>query len=292
MYKLKDVWPILHGEAPIPEWNGKMVCVETDAEQTFRTNEIRGFLSSYSFTLVLKGWLTILYNGRELTLMPNDIYMYSPGMSVTVLSASENYRGICLIVDEDITLEMPTVRNLATVAYAPLVELSEPKVSLLSDSARLLHQRMMEIIECQHSSHLYREEVLRLLYAIFLLDLMSAQRKAIPQHRVPHRVEEIFMGFIRLLPHHFVEHHDIGFYASELNITTDYLSRIVKRISGRTVIDYINQMLVMEAQWLLHTSTYSVSQIAERLHFADSASFSKFFSRQKGITPREYRANC
>ena len=42
------------------------------------------------------------------------------------------------------------------------------------------------------------------------------------------RVEEIFLGFLGLLPQHFEEHHYIGFYASELCITTTYLSRVVR----------------------------------------------------------------
>ncbi|MBR7065700.1 MAG: AraC family transcriptional regulator, partial [Prevotella sp.] len=96
-------------------------------------------------------------------------------------------------------------------------------------------------------------------------------------------------SFMRILPHHFAEHHDIGFYASQLHITGDYLSRIVRRVSGRTVLDYINQLLVMEASYLLSTTSLSVAQIAERLHFADTPSFSKFFLRLKHQTPREYR---
>jgi hypothetical protein len=38
--------------------------------------------------------------------------------------------------------------------------------------------------------------------------------------------------FPYLLPRHFIEHHDIGFYAFELCITTTYLSRIVRQVSG------------------------------------------------------------
>ena len=55
------------------------------------------------------------------------------------------------------------------------------------------------------------------------------------------------------------------------------------------VIDYINQHLLMEASYLLRTTSLSVSQIADRLHFADTPSFSRFFSRKKGITPKDYR---
>ncbi|MBR3389041.1 MAG: helix-turn-helix domain-containing protein [Prevotella sp.] len=55
------------------------------------------------------------------------------------------------------------------------------------------------------------------------------------------------------------------------------------------MVDYINQMLLMEASFLLRTSQLSISQIADRLHFADTPSFSKFFSRLKGVSPKTYR---
>jgi len=63
----------------------------------------------------------------------------------------------------------------------------------------------------------------------------------------------------------------------------------VKKLTGRTVVEYINQLLAMEASYLLTTSSLSVSQIADRLHFADIASFSKFFLRMKGMSPKDYR---
>ncbi len=155
--------------------------------------------------------------------------------------------------------------------------------------AQHLAAKMQEIMEYLHSDHIYKREIIRMLYAVFLLDLQNAQQQAITHRSTPQRVEEIFIGFTRLLPRHFAQHHDIGFYASALNITTVYLSRVVKQVSGRTVVDYINQMLVMEASFLLRTTTLSVAQIADRLHFADTPSFSKFFSRLKGISPRAYR---
>ena len=128
-----------------------------------------------------------------------------------------------------------------------------------------------------------------MLYATFLLDMQNAQQHSITRHQIPLRIEEIFIGFIRLLPQHFAEHHDIAFYASRLHITPVYLSRVVRQATGRTVIDYINQMIVMEASFLLRTSPMSITQIAERLHFADTPSFSKFFLRMKGVNPRRYR---
>ena len=290
MYTLNEYLPIFVGD-DLPEkgWEDGMYCLETDAVQILRTNLMHGFVASFAFMLVDKGWMTILYNDRELTLHPNDLYTYSPCLPVTVIATSDDFHGYCLMVDEHVTIEAPSVHDLVHLAYMPFVQLHEPKQTLASDAAQHLLMKMREIIGYLHSDHIFKGEVLRMLYSIFLLDLQNAQNHAIVHCQTPHRVEEIFIGFIRLLPKHFVEHHDIPFYASMLNITPVYLSRVVRQVTGRTVIDYINQMLLMEASFLLQTSKLSITQIADHLHFADTPSFSKFFSRLKGMSPKEYR---
>ena len=274
---------------PEKGWDTGMYCLETDGAQILRTNLLHGFLSCFAFMVVDKGWMKIYYNGRELTLHPNDLYTYSPGLPVDVIATSDDFHGYCLMADEHVTIEAPSVHDLLHLAYLPIVQLHEPKQTLAADAAQHLITKMREIIGYLHSDHIYKGEVLRMLYSIFLLDLQNAQNSAIVHRQTPQRVEEIFIGFIRLLPLHFAEHHDIAFYADQLHISTVYLSRVVRQVTGRTVVDYINQMLLMEATFLLQTSKLSITQIADHLHFSDAPSFSKFFSRLKGMSPKEYR---
>ena len=287
---MNEYLPIFVGD-DLPEkgWDTGMYCLETDGAQILRTNLLHGFLSCFAFMVVDKGWMKIYYNGRELTLHPNDLYTYSPGLPVDVIATSDDFHGYCLMADEHVTIEAPSVHDLLHLAYLPIVQLHEPKQTLAADAAQHLITKMREIIGYLHSDHIYKGEVLRMLYSIFLLDLQNAQNSAIVHRQTPQRVEEIFIGFIRLLPLHFAEHHDIAFYADQLHISTVYLSRVVRQVTGRTVVDYINQMLLMEATVLLQTSKLSITQIADHLHFSDAPSFSKFFSRLKGMSPKEYR---
>ena len=290
MYTLNEYLPIFVGD-DLPEkgWDNGMYCIEENAVKILRSNLRHGFVSCFAFMVVDKGWMRIHYNGRELTFYPNDLYIYSPGLPVTVTATSDDFHGYCLMADEHVTIEAPSVHDLVHLAYLPIVQLHEPKQTLASDAAQHLITKMREIIGYLHSDHIYKSEVLRMLYSIFLLDLQNAQNRAIVHRQTPQRVEEIFFGFIRLLPRHFAEHHDIPFYASMLHISPVYLSRVVRQVTGRTVIDYINQMLLMEAMFLLQTSKLSIAQIADQLHFADAPSFSKFFTRLKGMSPKEYR---
>ena len=74
MYSLKEFWQLRKLPVPEGEWDGNIICIETNVEWTFGTNETNGFLSCYTFTIVTRGWVTILYNNRELTLREGDLY--------------------------------------------------------------------------------------------------------------------------------------------------------------------------------------------------------------------------
>ena len=290
MYSLKEFWQLRNLPVPEGEWDGNVICLETNAEWTFGTNKTHGFLSCYTYTIVTRGWVTILYNNHELTLREGDLYTYSPGFEVTVLMASDDYRGICLLADEHFTLSLPTVRDAIRTTYFTVVELTSPVLPLKTDDFRRLRELMQMMIHYQQMGLPQANDSMKMLYNLFLLDLSSIQEHSIREHRFPKRVEEIFLGFLGLLPQHFAEHHNIGFYASELCITTTYLSRVVRQVSGgRTVVDYINQLLLMEATFLLRQTSLSIAQIADRLHFAETTTFARFFYRMKGVNPREFR---
>ena len=290
MYSLKEFWQLRNLPVPEREWDGNVICMETNPEWTFGTNETHGFLSCYTFTIVSRGWVTILYNNRPLTLHVGDLYTYSPGFEVTVISCSSDYSGICLLADEHFTLSLPTVRDAIRTAYFAVVELTSPVLPLKTDDFRRLRELMQMMIHYQQAGLPMVNNSLRMLYSLFITDLSTVQKRSISEHRFPKRVEEIFLGFLGLLPEHFEEHHDIGFYASKLCITTTYLSRVVRQVSGgRTVLDYINQMLLMEATFLLRQTSLSITQISDQLHFAEVTTFARFFNRMKGMNPREFR---
>lgn len=289
MYRLHDFLRGHLGFEPEQIVSDEIFCIHCDAELTFRTNHLQESIRCYTFTLVTRGWMTGISNGRKMTLQAGDLYTYAPGFTITVLQASEDYHSICLMADEQLTFDISVVRNVIRAAYFPVVQLSEPKLHLSADAARQLQSRMNLICDYLQSDHLFLRESLRTLYTLFLLDLMNFMERTLKHDRISERTENIFINFTLLLPEHFAAHHDVAFYADRLHITTTHLSRIVRKVTGRTVVDYINQMLLMEASWLLQTTDLQLTAIAERLHFSDQSSFGRFFTRMKGISPKAYR---
>lgn len=282
---LTSILGMFHDEIPSEE----IYCSECNTQLTFLTNMMQETLAAYSYTLVREGWLELIYNGTKLTLKRGDLLIYSPGVQISIIGGSDDYHSVCLIADELSALETPRVSNIVRTAYQPIAELGQPIVHLNDVQSAHFWQHMQEIIRYQHSSHRYLQESLRTLYTQFVLDLMDVMEQNIGHQQMSERTTELFVAFMRLLTQHFKEHHDIRFYADQLNVTTTHLSRIVRQMTNRTVVDYINHMLFMESAWLLKSTDLSINDIAEHLQFSDQSSFTRFFSRMKGISPKAYR---
>ena len=83
---------------------------------------------------------------------------------------------------------------------------------------------------------------------------------------------------------------NIRAYADYLCITPNHLSAVIREQSGRSVMDWLNAHCILRAQVLLRHTNLSVYEIADRLGFQSSTFFTRFFHRETGLTPKEYRA--
>ena len=75
MYRLKDFIISVLGARPEDLPSDEIACTEADLEKTFYTNKMQDTLAAYTSTLVESGWLTLIYNGRQLTLERGDLYI-------------------------------------------------------------------------------------------------------------------------------------------------------------------------------------------------------------------------
>lgn len=248
-------------------------------------------VSCFSYTLVLTGTQTVSYDGKKASLKRNDIFIYTPGMMIRTQEISEDYLAICLMGDETVTYQIPYARNVIKASYFPAVVHSENRLSLTDCEAHWIEDRMREIMLYIESDHRFKNECLYSLYSLFILDLLNVESRFKQDSEFNGHTVDLFLKFMKLLTENFAVHHDISFYADALAVTSIYLSRIVKRFSGQTVRNHVDRLLLMEASYLLVSTDLPIALIAERLHFANPSSFSKFFTRNKGISPREHRAS-
>jgi AraC family transcriptional activator of pobA len=93
----------------------------------------------------------------------------------------------------------------------------------------------------------------------------------------------------RLVEEHFRKQRLIGFYADKLAVTPDRLNDHVKRASGVTAGHLIRQRVLTEAKRALVFTGQPINEISYDLGFADPSHFARFFRKQTGTTPQQFR---
>ncbi len=78
-------------------------------------------------------------------------------------------------------------------------------------------------------------------------------------------------------------------YAELLYITSNHLNAVCKDVLGIPAGELIRNRIALEAKRLLINFDLSISEIAYELNFKDNSYFTKFFKKQTGLTPEEFR---
>lgn len=182
-----------------------------------------------------------------------------------------------------------TVCREDNCCIASLRDLSERKRCLSERQADVLG-KTCSLFAGQEVFRLYRNGMVRHLCELLLLqlaDVFSCSNRSDLSY--VKRSHELFRLFRKLLLDDYRVQHGIRFYADSLHISTTYLSRIVKGITGNTVHFLWSELVCADARKLLESTDMSVKEIADVLGFSDQSVFGKFFVTQTGISPLKFR---
>jgi len=128
-------------------------------------------------------------------------------------------------------------------------------------------------------------------YLTVLLTYLSRLYNEQYQESEPSADKLLLKNFQERINTSFRELREVGDYANLLHISPGHLSEVIKMQSGKPAIKHIHDRQVLEARRLLFHTASSLKEIAFDLGFSDSSYFNRFFKRETGLTPAEYRAN-
>jgi AraC-like DNA-binding protein/serine protease inhibitor ecotin len=103
------------------------------------------------------------------------------------------------------------------------------------------------------------------------------------------RNETFVDRFMKLVQSHFKTHRKVEFYAEKMGLTPKYMSSVIRKSSGKSAGEWIDERTVLEVKTLLKTTGMTIQQIAEELNFPTQSSFGRYFKRIVGTSPKEYR---
>jgi len=81
----------------------------------------------------------------------------------------------------------------------------------------------------------------------------------------------------------------VQYIAEQLNYTPNYLSDMLRSLTGLNAQQHIHEKLIEKSKELLSTTNLTVSQVAYELGFEHSQSFSRLFKTKTNLSPVQFR---
>mgnify|MGYP003644233734 CR=1 FL=1 len=172
----------------------------------------------------------------------------------------------------------------------PFLKMTENQGLLLTkaeyESLIIDSQRMHSVFK---NPHPYQEKMLEGMLLSFLYFCKAIYERNKSTENNLTRAQIITQEFESLVDKMYVDTKNVSEYAEQLNITPNYLTTMVKNLTGKSAKDIIHERILLESKSLLKFSGLDIAEIAYRLNFQEPTHFTRFFKKLSGITPNKFR---
>ena len=263
IHRLEDVIPKLNGIVPPNQQSMYYVTL-------FKTGAARKWVGMFNFPIT----------DSTLVLIPQRVIHSTVYESLECSGYILNFN-IDFFLNNAFPRKYIVEKKVFKTSLRPWLSLSIDQQKELEDIFEyILHENAVTLLE--------REPMiaLKILELLIRCDRLFSEAEAVGKESIYHPTLEKFNS---LIEDNFAKQRAVSYYADALNIHPGHLNRLVKQHNGLNAKKTIDARLLMEAQSLLVTTSYSIKEIADRLGFTNSNYFTSFFTRMAGMTPTSYR---
>lgn len=240
-----------------------------------------------------EGETSLTSNQQEFRLKKDSLFIFSPKHILQVQS-NNRFKAHLIVIAPDFLkrINIDTKRMMPLFLQfgsLPCMELTHAESQSLRSFISMVEQELKGS-ETDFSSEIIGGLIAATIYKVG--DILTHYLTEHPEVDSPihNRAEEYFRQFTELLGEHYKHERSVGFYARQLCITPKYLTTLIKRISGKSVSEWIDNYVILEAKTLLKYSNMSVQEIAYYLNFPNQSFFGSYFKRNAGMSPSQYKA--
>ena len=240
-----------------------------------------------------EGETSLTSNLQEFRLKKNSLFIFNP-KDILQVQSNDRFKAHLIVITPDFLkrINIDTKRMMPLFLQfgsLPCMELTHAESQSLRSFISMVEQELKGP-ETDFSSEIIGGLIAATIYKVG--DILTHYLTEHPEVDSPmhNRAEEYFKQFTELLGEHYKHERSVGFYARQLCITPKYLTTLIKRISGKSVSEWIDSYVILEAKTLLKYSNMSVQEIAYYLNFPNQSFFGSYFKRNAGMSPSQYKA--
>ncbi|WP_080236958.1 helix-turn-helix domain-containing protein [Spirosoma rigui] len=236
------------------------------------------------------------YGQQEYDFDEGLLIFISPGQLFTIEADNElTHTGWLLLIHPDFLWNTPLAKKIKQYEYFSYavheaLHLSEKEEAVVTGIIENLNQEYRSNIDTFSQDVLIAQLELLLTYADRFYHRQFITRK-ITNHKLLGRLEDLLSDYFtgdtvaeKGLP-------TVQYVADALNVSSNYLSALLKMLTGQSTQQHIHDKLIEKAKEKLSTTDLTVNEIAYALGFEHSQSFSKLFKSKTNVSPLAFRSS-
>ena len=242
------------------------------------------------FAMCLQGSATVKVNLQEYKISSNELVTLMPDAIVHGYSFSDDFKGVMVLVSKSVAEDL--LPDITSVLPILMDFRQSPVIKLMPDEAKSLYEFYNFIWEKLPKVYgdYGKHELNGLLLSIFY-EVLSVYKERFAYDKFKRtRNEETFYKFYSLIEKEYCKERSVVHYADRLCISPKHLSMVVKKVSGRTASDWIDDYVILQAKQMLRSSSLTIQEVSRELNFSNQSFFGKYFKKHVGMSPSEYRA--
>lgn len=268
-------------------------CITASSDSQMQVFRFPCRIDAFIIGVGTEGETSVSFNLHEFRLKKDSMFIFTP-KNILQVNSQQYFKADVIAISPDFMRRINIdIKNMMPL-FLKFVE--NPTLALTPEESRSMRGMIAQIEretrgpETHFSFDIVSGLIAATIYKVG--DIMYHYLAEHPeeQNNWHNRAEEYFKQFTHLLGEHFREERSVGFYARQLCITPKYLTTLIKRISGQSVSEWIDNYVILEAKTLLKYSTMSIQEIAYYLNFPNQSFFGSYFKRNTGMSPSQYKA--
>lgn len=247
-------------------------------------------LDAITMIICFKGELKSTVNMKQYTLSRNKVFLGLPTDIVSIDSMTD-FEMYTLILSDSFLREMnidiqKLMQLYLSIRHNSTAPITDTEIKLLKHYYALTQEAI-------RSKDENVRDIIKGLLTALIYKIISYVKKHIyitddATNKQLHRSEYTYDKFMTLLSEFYLKERYVKFYADKLCLTPKYLSAIIKKVSGKSIAEWIDEYVLLEAMSRLKCSNMSIQEIAYYLNFATQSSFGKYFKQQTGYSPKQF----
>lgn len=248
---------------------------------------------SFLFAYVEKGTASVNINGQMYKLDDRSMCIVTPSHASILCELSPDLTVTFVLIKQTDT-QTSFIRRTANSAemwvylyFHPVIRINDEEKRNLQDSVNYLSSQIDRPV-FEDKSEFIANAVSRLNLETDHILKVRQQLQGKEEPALMHR-ERIVQSLVVLVTQNFKTEHKASFYADKMCYSLQYLNLLSNELIGLTVSEIIARFLYSTARNMLLNTDMTIQEISIELHFADQATFSKFFKKMCGKSPKEAR---